>query len=123
MRKQGLEVGVWFIVGLGAFVWWTTIRDDVGKLPSDEEQVVFQLEKDSRTGILYDVQITKCGRCKQTISWVRFRRGVPVGGYMRNQHECGKVRGKIEHFDGAKFLRDFSLSEALDRWQKKLSLP
>lgn len=118
MRDRSLTFGVWVLVILGAVVWFLSDAE-IGKSPVDES-VQHQIERDLRTGQLFDVQVVRCTRCGQVVSWVRFNAsGIPVGGYVNRAHDCGKVWGKRDAPKGAGFGQ-FNWLDAIDRWQKGL---
>lgn len=119
MRKKETMTGVWVIVFLGMAALFVQ-TGDVGKDPRDEI-VIHTQEKDLRSGELFDVEVVKCKRCGQVISWVRFNRyGIPVAGRMHSGHVCDKVLGKKGNYNGAGIIvGDFN--QWLSRLQVRLS--
>lgn len=91
--RRASEAGLKFALGLVlllGFLSWLFYDGDstVGKNPADEE-VIHSVEKDTRTGRIYDVEIVKCKLCGSVISYVRFDRGgLPVSGQFNKAHVC-----------------------------------
>lgn len=112
-----LNAAAWFVIIIGTFAWLTAVMDDsfLGKKP-DDEYTVFAVEKDVRTGEIFDVQVTHCRVCGAVISYVRFRHGKVMGGYYHPGHTCTFAK----HV-GSGFTKPFNFFEWLGKWQQKLS--
>lgn len=98
------------------------LANEDSKNPIDEE-IVFTTQRNLATGRLNNVEIVRCKKCGQTISFIECdQKWHPIGGYVRNIHHCGHVWGHQE-LPGAQmaFFQNFNLLQFLDKWQTKLS--
>lgn len=131
MRKgdrAGVGISLFLLLAGSFFVWMKLAgvdgeQESVQSISPADEEVVFRKESDASLGLV-KVQIVRCKRCGQTISYVKFDGvGRPVGGYMRPIHICGRKWGQNDpRYQGAGTgPMKFDLHSWLAQWQKKLS--
>lgn len=128
-KNARLSVAVWVVL-LFFMASWILVNNEPEQIEAkkpEDEVVTYQVEKDNRSGEIFDVQIIRCKVCGDVISYMKFDRfGHLVWGNYNSAHICGlKSRQFMAHrFTGMAFSswRWPSISAMLDYYQKKWKL-